>query len=105
MVDARARPRRSPAGLGIVQRRASEAITRSVCELAHRLGLTAVAEGVEDETLAHLMTTFGFDLLQGYHFAKPMAEVELIAFVDAEPGRTPVLSADGDAVAVARLGQ
>jgi diguanylate cyclase len=58
---------------------ASEAIVRSVCELGHRLGLTVVAEGVEDAYLADLMTTFGFDLLQGYHFARPMPEDELVA--------------------------
>ena len=63
---------------------ASEAIVRSVCELAHRLGLSAVAEGVEDETLAHLMTTFGFDLLQGYHFARPMPEADLLERVRAQ---------------------
>ena len=57
---------------------ASEAITRSVCELGHRLGLSVVAEGVEDATLADLMTVFGFDLLQGYHFAKPMPEAQLL---------------------------
>jgi len=35
-------------------------------ELAHRLGLSAVAEGVEDLELAVRMASFGFDLLQGY---------------------------------------
>lgn len=57
---------------------ASEAIVVSVCELAHRLGLSVVAEGVEDEALADLMVSFGFDLLQGYHFARPIPEAELI---------------------------
>jgi len=63
---------------------ASEAIVRSVCELGHRLGLSVVAEGVEDENLAHLMTVFGFDLLQGYHFARPMAEPDLIEHLAAQ---------------------
>ena len=66
---------------GAIDSPASEAIVRSVCELAHRLGLSAVAEGVEDEALAHLMTTFGFDLLQGYHFAKPMREEDLVTLL------------------------
>jgi diguanylate cyclase len=63
---------------------ASEAIARSVCELGHRLGLTVVAEGVEDAHLANLMTVFGFDLLQGYHFARPMPEDELVARLSAQ---------------------
>ncbi len=62
---------------------ASEAIVISVCELAHRLGLTAVAEGVEDEALAERMVSYGFDLLQGYHFARPQTETDLLELLSA----------------------
>lgn len=51
---------------------------RSVRELAHRLNLTTVAEGVEDATIEKLMVDIGFDLLQGYHFVKPMREAALL---------------------------
>ena len=61
--------------------KASEAIVISVCELAHRLGLSAVAEGIEDIEDVELMTSFGFDLLQGYYFARPMPEHELLVHV------------------------
>ena len=61
--------------------RADEAIVRSVRELTHRLGLVSVAEGVEDAAIARLMIDIGFDLLQGYHFAKPLAEDALLGFV------------------------
>jgi predicted signal transduction protein with EAL and GGDEF domain len=60
---------------------ADEAIVRSVRELAHRLGLEVVAEGVEDEECAARMTSYGFDLLQGYHFSRPLDEPELLAFL------------------------
>lgn len=63
---------------GSVSSTVSEAIVVSVCELAHRLGLSVVAEGVEDEPLAASMGAIGFDLLQGYHFARPMPETELV---------------------------
>jgi EAL domain-containing protein (putative c-di-GMP-specific phosphodiesterase class I)/GGDEF domain-containing protein len=55
------------------------AIVQSLAELAHRLKLTSVAEGVE--TLAHsqLMTDLGFDLLQGFLFARPLPEADLLA--------------------------
>jgi EAL domain-containing protein (putative c-di-GMP-specific phosphodiesterase class I)/GGDEF domain-containing protein len=66
---------------------ADEAILRSVRELAHRLGLTPVAEGVEDTAIAQLMVDIGFDLLQGYHFAKPLAEGALLDMVKAAAGR------------------
>ena len=59
---------------------ADEAIVRSVRELAHRLGLAAVAEGVEDDDIRQRMTDFGYDLLQGFHFSKPLPEDEFLTF-------------------------
>ncbi len=59
---------------------ADAAIVLSVCELAHRLGLTAVAEGIEDAATGARIRALGFDLLQGYHFAKPMAEDALVVY-------------------------
>ena len=58
---------------------ADEAIVRCVHELAHRLGLVTVAEGVEDGAIQRLMVEIGFDLLQGFHLAKPLPEP---AFLD-----------------------
>ena len=65
---------------------ADEAIVRCVRELAHRLGLTTVAEGVEDEQIAQLMIEIGFDLLQGYHFARPLTEEGLLELVRGKSG-------------------
>ena len=70
---------------------ASEAIVRSVCELAHRLGLSAMPEGVEDEELTETMRSFGFDLLQGYHVARPMPEAELIAWIAERSTPAPAI--------------
>jgi EAL domain-containing protein (putative c-di-GMP-specific phosphodiesterase class I)/GGDEF domain-containing protein len=61
-----------------------EAIVRSVGELAHRLGLSAVAEGVENEEIRDLMTSFGIDVLQGYQISKPLSEPALLEFVRRE---------------------
>jgi EAL domain-containing protein (putative c-di-GMP-specific phosphodiesterase class I)/GGDEF domain-containing protein len=61
-----------------------EAIVRAVSELAHRLGLTAVAEGVENDEIRELMTTFGIDILQGYQISKPLGEPALLAFIGKE---------------------
>lgn len=47
-------------------------IVRSVVELGHNLGLSAVAEGVETtETLTQL-TGFDCDVAQGYHLSRPL---------------------------------
>ena len=60
---------------------ADEAIVRCVHELAHRLGLVTVAEGVEDEVVRDLMVEIEFDLLQGYHYSKGLPETELLSFI------------------------
>jgi EAL domain-containing protein (putative c-di-GMP-specific phosphodiesterase class I)/GGDEF domain-containing protein len=69
---------------------ADAAIVRTVAELAHRLGLQVVAEGVETEEIAALMRTMGIDLLQGYHFARPMAEPDLFVFLTHELTGGPI---------------
>jgi EAL domain-containing protein (putative c-di-GMP-specific phosphodiesterase class I)/GGDEF domain-containing protein len=61
------------------------AIVRTIIELAQRLGLVCVAEGVETEELYTDMVGLGFDLLQGYFVAKPLGEEELVQFVRAGP--------------------
>ncbi len=67
---------------------ADEAIVRCVHELAHRLGLVTVAEGVEDEVVRDLMVEIDFDLLQGYHYSKGLPETELMSFIE-KPNATP----------------
>jgi diguanylate cyclase len=86
---------------------ADEAIVRCVHELAHRLGLVTVAEGVEDEVVRDLMVEIDFDLLQGYHYAKGLPEAELLSFIAkpsassvARPPRAP-LALDRDSEVVA----
>lgn len=67
---------------------ADDAIVRTIGELAHRLGLRVVAEGVETEAIADRMIAMGIDLLQGYYFAVPMKEQALLmhlAKVDGPP--------------------
>ena len=44
-------------------------IVRSTIDLAHNLGLTVVAEGVEDEQSLDMLVDYGCDSAQGYFFA------------------------------------
>jgi EAL domain-containing protein (putative c-di-GMP-specific phosphodiesterase class I) len=46
---------------------------RTVAALSHRLGALAVAEGIESEEEAALCLALGADLMQGFHFGRPMA--------------------------------
>jgi diguanylate cyclase len=48
------------------------AIVEAVARMAKGLRLTLVAEGVEDQQTADILTAAGFDLLQGYHFGRPV---------------------------------
>jgi predicted signal transduction protein with EAL and GGDEF domain len=68
---------------------ADRAIVRTVAELGHRLGLEVVAEGVETAEIALLLDGMGIDLLQGYHFARPLSEPEVQAFVLSSGGVDP----------------
>jgi len=45
---------------------------RGVIELAHTLDMRVVAEGVETATHADILADLGCDLLQGYHFSRPV---------------------------------
>jgi len=50
----------------------SRIIVEATARMAHGLGLRTIAEGVEDAVTAEALHRLGVDILQGYHFAKPM---------------------------------
>ena len=60
---------------------ADAAVVRAIRELGHQLGLEVVAEGVEDEATARLLEEIRCDLLQGYHFARPLPVGRLPAWI------------------------
>ena len=47
-------------------------IVRSIVELAHGLGMTAVAEGVETQQVWDLLDDLGCDAVQGWYVSRPM---------------------------------
>jgi len=61
------------------------AIVRSTSDLAHNLGLSAVAEGVEDQTTLEALEGIGCDQAQGYHIARPMPPEDLVRWLDRVP--------------------
>jgi diguanylate cyclase (GGDEF)-like protein len=64
-----------------MQDRKDEAIVRTTIDLAHQLGLSVVAEGVEDAETLERLATFGCEYAQGYHIGKPLAPQEFLAWL------------------------
>ena len=52
-------------------------IVRSTIDLAHNLGMTVLAEGVEDETTLDLLAQYGCDSAQGHLFSRALTAQEL----------------------------
>jgi len=66
---------------------ASRAIVESSVEMARRLGIKSVAEGVETQSDWDVLKAPGCDLAQGYFIAKPMDGDSFLAFCAAEAAR------------------
>ncbi|MGE2727951.1 putative bifunctional diguanylate cyclase/phosphodiesterase [Mycolicibacterium vaccae] len=56
---------------------ASAAIAEAVIGLAHSLGVTPVAEGVENAETAARLRDFGCRVAQGFHFSAPLPATEI----------------------------
>ncbi|WP_163559544.1 EAL domain-containing protein [Halomonas sp. NO4] len=57
------------------------AIVQGIISMAHHLGLTVVAEGIEEAAQASYLKQHGCDIFQGFHFARPMPLAQLRAYL------------------------
>jgi len=57
------------------------AIVGAIVQMARSLGLTTIAEGVEDGEALAALRTHGCDEAQGFHLARPMSAEDLEAFL------------------------
>lgn len=64
-------------------------IVSSLIELGHNLGMTVVAEGVEDERTLRTLNEIGCDFAQGYHMAKPLPADDLAEWLETSPWGMP----------------
>ena len=72
------------------------AIVRAIVDLGHNLGLTVVAEGVEDARSLAVLRDIGCDTAQGYLVSRPLPPDRLLAWLtttspDLPSPRLPVL--------------
>ncbi|KAF0279179.1 EAL domain-containing protein [Spiribacter aquaticus] len=56
-------------------------IVRSCIHLAHELGLSVVAEGVEEAIHVEMLREMGCDILQGFYFGRPLPVSDAEAFI------------------------
>ena len=71
-----------------------EAITSTVIAMAHSLGLTVVAEGVESPAQVQFLREHGCDEIQGFWLAPPLEAAACLAFLR---DWAPAPGASGDA--------
>ncbi|MCP2260372.1 diguanylate cyclase/phosphodiesterase [Streptoalloteichus tenebrarius] len=63
------------------------AVVRSIVELGHSLGLTVVAEGVEEDAARDQLVEMGCDVAQGYLISRPLSEDRFEAWLRARTVR------------------
>jgi EAL domain-containing protein (putative c-di-GMP-specific phosphodiesterase class I) len=61
----------------------SAELTRHIIQLAHGLGMDALAEGIETEEQRAFLASLGCDLGQGFLFARRVPVPEIEAMLDA----------------------
>jgi len=70
-------------------------LVQSAIDLGHNLGLSVVAEGVEDGATLVALQRLGADDVQGYYLGRPMAEDALRAWVAAKAGAASAVAGTG----------
>jgi EAL domain-containing protein (putative c-di-GMP-specific phosphodiesterase class I) len=68
---------------------ASEAVVRSMIELAKNMNIRVVAEGVEEVSQHQFLQDLGCDFGQGFFYGRPMAERPFVAWLDQQLPQSP----------------
>lgn len=77
-------------------------ILKSTVDLAHGLGMSVVAEGVETEELTLCLTLLGCDVIQGYWVSRPLSMLALQDFLK-QPKTTDEAGVEGQLAEVLHL--
>lgn len=71
--------------LDLVSDEEDRTIVHSTIELAHNMGLSVVAEGVEDQQTLEQLIEWGCNYMQGYYIAKPLDEIAMSKWLQRSP--------------------
>jgi len=66
----------------IVDINSTASIPKMIIQLCQSLGLSVIAEGVEDASQAQALAAFGCPLAQGFFYARPMESHQLITWLE-----------------------
>jgi EAL domain-containing protein (putative c-di-GMP-specific phosphodiesterase class I) len=67
--------------MGVTSSREARAVVKSVVDLGRTMGMTTIAEGVEDEATLDYLCDIDCELAQGYLFSRPLPGPEIEAWV------------------------
>jgi predicted signal transduction protein with EAL and GGDEF domain len=66
--------------LDVVENDADKAIVNSTINLAHNLGISVIAEGVETGAVRDILVSLGCDIGQGYWFTRPLSADDVLSW-------------------------
>ncbi len=61
-----------------------KALVTAIIQMAHSLGMTTIAEGVETEAQAEFLRNKGCDAIQGYWYSRPLELPDFNAWIARE---------------------
>jgi diguanylate cyclase (GGDEF)-like protein len=62
--------------------KSAQQMVQSIVTIGKNLEMDVVAEGIETQAQLEMLTRFGCDRFQGYHFARPLDKADLARFVE-----------------------
>jgi EAL domain-containing protein (putative c-di-GMP-specific phosphodiesterase class I) len=71
-------------------------IINSIIEMAHNLGITVTAEGIESRQIMAKLAGMNCDFAQGYHISEPLAADSVLAWLRQNVPDTQSLSSTRD---------
>jgi diguanylate cyclase (GGDEF)-like protein len=73
----------------ILENHKDQAIAESIIALGHKLGLSVIAEGIENDDVWQRLISLNCDEGQGYHLARPMPSADLKRWMAAREAAHP----------------
>jgi EAL domain-containing protein (putative c-di-GMP-specific phosphodiesterase class I) len=69
-------------------------LTQAIISLGHAMGLTVIAEGVENEISLRALRNQGCDEVQGYHLTRPLPADAMAEWIRARAAAAPASAPD-----------